>query len=580
MQIEGNVVNMPESNGKVKTAQMVSGQAREISISEFFEKNRHLLGYDNKIKALLIMVKEGADNGLDACEEARILPDIYVKVEELEQEKYKIIIKDNGPGILKKQIPKIFGTLLYGSKFHRLRQSRGQQGLGVSCAVLYSQLTSGQPTEVLSSTGNGKTHMYKLKIDVKKNEPVILEENIIDGKDWHGTQITFVCEGIYREHKQSVLEYIKQTAISNPYANIIFDAPTGRFEFKRGVEKLPKEPAEIKPHLYGVEVGILHRMMKDTKARTLSGFLTSDFTRVGKTTAKEIIKKAGIMNDKGEPFMLISPRKVTDEQVVSMVKSIKETKLMRPPTDCLSPLGEKLIEEGMKKELNPEFVATVTRPPAVYRGWPFEVEASIAFGGSISEPKFMRFANRVPLLYQAGGCAISKSIAGTDWRRYGIQSDKMPVDPVVIFVHMASVWVPFTSESKEAIASYPIIIKEIKLALQECARKLSLYLSGIRKAQYQAERKSIFERYAHETAVALAELTGEKAEAIEADISKLVKKNIKMIELTEAAKERIERKTKTEIGEGTEGKKEEGKGEEVETEENKKQKTETKGKEK
>jgi len=549
---------MPEDNGQVKTAQQVGG-AREISISEFFEKNRHLLGYDNKIKAMLIIIKEGVDNGLDATEECRILPDIYVKIEELEQEKYKVIIKDNGPGIKKKQIPKIFGTLLYGSKFHRIRQSRGQQGLGISCAVLYSQLTSGKPTEILSSTGDGKTHMYKLKIDVKKNEPVILEENAIDGKDWHGTQITFICEGIYREHKQSVLEYIKQTAVSNPYANIIFDAPTGRFEFKRGVDKLPKEPTEIKPHLYGVEVGILHRMMKDTKARTLSGFLTSDFTRIGKTTATEIIKKANILDQKGQPFVMISPRKVTDEQIVALVRAIKETKLMRPPTDCLSPLGDKLVEEGMKKELNPEFVATVTRPPAVYRGWPFQVECGIAYGGSITEPKFMRFANRVPLLYMAGSCAITKSISGTDWKRYGIQSDKMPTDPVAIFVHMASVWVPFTSESKEAIASYPVIIKELKLALQECARKLSVYLSGIRKAQYQAERKSIFERYAHETAVAIAELIGEKPEPIESEIKKIVDKNIKMIELTEQAKERIERKTKTSLDGNAEGKPAEGK---------------------
>ncbi len=538
--IEGNAID----NGKVKTAQMVSGSAREIAISEFFEKNRHLLGYDNKIKALLIIVKEGVDNGLDATEEARILPDIYIKVEELEKEKYKIIIKDNGPGILKKHIPKIFGTLLYGSKFHRLRQSRGQQGLGISCAVLYSQLTTGQPTEIISSTGDGKTHRYKLKIDVKKNEPIIIDEDVLDGKDWHGTQITFQCEGLYREHKQSVLEYIKQTAISNPYANIIFDSPTGRFEFKRGIEKLPKEPKEIKPHLYGVEVGILARMLKESKTRTLSGFLTSEFTRVGKTIAKEIIKKAGILDDKGEAFMMISPRKVTDDQIVSLVKAVKETKLMRPPTDCLSPLGGHLIEEGLKKELNPEFVVAVSRPPAVYRGWPFQIEVGIAYGGSITEAKFMRFANRVPLLYQAGGCAITKSISGTDWRRYGVQSDKMPTDPVAIFVHMASVWVPFTSESKEAIASYPIIIKEIKLALQECARKLSVYLSGVRRAQYQAERRSIFERYAHETAVALSELTGKPIEKIETDIKDIAEKNIKTIELSEQATERLEKEMK------------------------------------
>lgn len=572
---------MPEentANEKVKTAKMMARDQRAISVSEFFEKNRHLLGYDNKIKALLMIIKEGADNALDATEEARILPDIYLKIEELEKEKYRVIIKDNGPGIVRNQIPKIFGTLLYGSKFHKLKQSRGQQGLGISCGVLYSQLTTGQPIEVISSTGDGKMHRYKLKIDVKKNEPKILEENVIKGKEWHGVQISFVCEGIYREHKQSVLEYVKQTAISNPYANIIFDSPTGRFEFKRGVDVLPKEPKEIKPHLYGVEVGILSRMLHDTKARTLSSFLTSEFTRVGRLTAKHIIDNAEIKNDKGEPDVMISPRKVSEEQVVSIVKAIKETKLTRPPTDCLSPLGGELVEKGLKKELNPEFVAAICRPPAVYRGWPFQIEVGIAYGGSITQPKFMRFANRVPLLYQAGDCAITKSIMGMDWRRYGINAEKLPVDPVVIFVHMCSVWVPFTSESKEAIASYPVIIKEIKLALQDCARKLSIYLSGVRRAQYQAERRSTFERYAHETAVALNELTGEPAEKIEADIKRIVEKNIKTIELSEQVAERLEKEQAEQEKAKEEGKEEKPKEEEGEKkaeakEENKKEET-------
>lgn len=500
--------------------QHISNQAREISISEFFEKNRHLLGYDNKIKALLIIVKEAVDNGLDATEEAKILPEIYLKVEELEKEKFKIIIKDNGPGIVKKQIPKIFGTLLFGSKFHRLRQSRGQQGLGVSCAVLYSQLTSGEPTEIVSSTGDGKTHRYKLKIDVKKNEPVIIEESEEPSKKpWHGVQITFVCEGLYREHKQSIMEYVKQTAISNPYANVMFDAPSGKHTFKRGVEVLPRPPKEIKPHLEGVEVGILARLLNDTKARSIVSFLTTEFTRIGKTTATEIAEKAGI-----DPK--ISPRRVTDEEVVKLVKAVKDVKLTKPPTDVLSPLGSELIEKGMKKELDPEFLVSISRPPAVYRGWPFQVEVGIAWGGSVGEPKFMRFANRVPLLYQQGDCAITKSIVGVDWKRYGIETEKLPVGPIALFVHICSVWVPFTSESKEAVASYPIIIKETKLALQEAARKLSIYLSGKRRAEYQAERMRIFEKYAEETAAAIEELTGEKKDATKKLIAALVE-NIK-----------------------------------------------------
>ncbi len=499
-----------------KTAETMAKEQKEISISQFFEKNRHLLGYDNKIKALLTIVKEGVDNALDATEEAGILPDIYVKVEEIEKEKYKIVIKDNGPGIVKKQIPNIFGKLLYGSKFHSLKQNRGQQGIGISGGVLYSQLTTGKPTKIISSTGDGKDHRFTLKIDVKHNEPKIVENEIIESKEkWHGVQITFVAEGIYREHKQSVMEYMKEVAISNPYANIVFDSPTGRIEFARGVGKLPPKAKEIKPHLYGIEVGILERMRNETKARTVLTFLTSEFTRVGKLSAEEICKRAEIDSK-------ISPRKLTHDDVVRIVNAIKEVKLSRPPTDCLSPLGSTAVEEGMKKELSPEFVSSLSRPPSVYRGWPFQVEVGIAYGGTITEPILMRFANRVPLLYQSGDCAITKAASQVDWKRYGVPGDKIPEAPVVIFVHFASVWVPFTSESKEAIANYPVIIKEIKLALQDCARRLGLYLSGVRRAERIAQKKQIFERYAEDTAKALGELTGEAEEKIKKTILKIV----------------------------------------------------------
>ncbi len=510
-----------ENNGPEKSAEQMAKEYQEVSISEFFEKNRHLLGYDNKQKALLIIVKEGIDNSLDAAEEARILPDIFVRIEELEKEKYRIVIRDNGPGILEEHIPDVFGVLLYGSKFHRLRQNRGAQGLGISCAVLYSQLTTGEPVEILSSTGDGKTHRFRLKIDVKKNEPIIVEKDVLEGKKWHGVQITFICEGAYKEHKQSVLEYLRETAISNPYANITFESPTGKVEFRRGIEQLPPEPKEIQPHLHGVEIGVMTRMLSDTKARSIGGFLISDFTRVGKTSAEEICKKAGI-------DAKTSPKRITDQQIVALVKAAKEVKLTRPPTDILSPLGEKLIESGLKKELNPEFIAVVSRPPEVYRGWPFKIETAIAFGGSIvaegnKGPEIIRFANRVPLLYKQGDCAITKAIEDMDWKRYGIGLWKQEnPEPVVLFVHMCSVWVPYTSESKEAIASYPIIIKEIRLALQECARKLSLYLSGVRKAERIAEKKRIFERYAKEVAVSLHELTGVEAKNIEAQIVKMV----------------------------------------------------------
>jgi DNA topoisomerase-6 subunit B len=526
-----------------KTAEDLAKEQKEISISEFFEKNRHLLGYDNKAKALLMIVKEGVDNSLDATEEAGILPEIYVSVKELAQERYEIIIQDNGPGIVEKQIPRIFGKLLYGSKFHRLKQNRGQQGIGISAATLYTQLTTGEPLEIESSIGDGKTYKYKIKIDVKKNEPIIVEKNVEEGTNWRGVKLRFITEGIYREFKQSIPEYIKQTAIANPHAHIIFDSPSGRIEYNRVVDHLPKEPKEIMPHLHGIEIGVFLRMIRETKNRTLVSFLTNEFTRVGRKTAKEICLKAGIEETR-------NPKKITDEEVRKLIEVIKNTKLLKPPTDCLSPLGEEMIRESLKKEFSPEWCEAVTREPEVYRGWPFQVEVGIAYGGEIKEQKILRFANRVPLLYQQGDCAITKAITSVEWKRYGLNNvmkDSENPDPIVIFAHIVSVWVPFTSESKEAVAGYPIIIKEIKLALQECARKLWLYLSGKRKKEYHYQRILTFEKYAEETINSLSILTDVDKEKIKKMFYELIN----------------EKKGKlTEVGENGGGEKVEGVGDE------------------
>src|SRR3989344_3918385 len=136
---------MPKEKKEVIIAQELAKKQREISISEFFTKNRHLLGFDNPTRALLMTVKETVDNSLDSITEAKILPEILVQIKKLAEDRFKVIVEDNGPGIVKEQIPRVFGKLLYGSKFHRHRQSRGQQGIGVSASVLYSQLTTGKP---------------------------------------------------------------------------------------------------------------------------------------------------------------------------------------------------------------------------------------------------------------------------------------------------------------------------------------------------------------------------------------------------------------------------------------------------
>jgi DNA topoisomerase VI subunit B len=481
---------------------------REISVAEFFEKNRHLLGFDNKRKAILTAVKEAVDNSLDACEEAGVLPEVIIEITEMGNERYRLTVEDNGPGIIKKQIPQVFAKLLYGSKFHKLSQSRGQQGIGISAAVLYAQLTTGKPVKITSRISpNDPSHYYELHIDTRSNTPVIVKEEVVDWKKDHGTKLEMDLEAIYLKGMQSVDEYIKQTAIINPHVTLIYTTPKSeQFIYSRVTEQLPKKAVNIKPHPYGVELGFLIRMLMQTPSRTLQAFLTTEFSRVGPGTAKEICENAALLPN-------TKPKDMSREQAEKLFQGIEKTKIIAPPTDCISPIGEELLEKGLKKEVNAEFYCATSRPPAVYRGNPFVIEAAVAYGGQLPSDDsvtILRFANRVPLLYQQGACSMTESIAKTNWKPYGLQQSgsSLPNGPIVMIVHMASVWVPFTSEAKEAIAHYPEIIKEIKLALQECGRKLSIYVHKKHFAKRQLERANLFEAYIPEVADSVSSLSG------------------------------------------------------------------------
>ncbi|MFP4045789.1 MAG: DNA topoisomerase VI subunit B [Candidatus Aenigmatarchaeota archaeon] len=494
-----------------KTAEEMALDQREISVAEFFEKNRHLLGFDNPAKALITVVKEAVDNSLDACEEAGKLPKLDIEIEDLEKNKYKIKLKDNGPGIVKEQMPSIFGKLLYGSKFHKLQQSRGQQGIGISASVLYAQLTTGKPAIITSKTDeDSPAKQFKLKIDTMKNEPEIISEEVLDDDFEPGTEIDLVVEGKYLQRYHSVDEYLRQTAIANPYCEIHYKNPEGEeYHFERGANHLPPQPKEIKPHPYGVELGVLVRMLKNTDSNRVSSFLRNEFTKIGRTSAEEICRLADVEAD-------AKPKNLKHKDQENLLEAMQKVKIQRPPTNCLSPIGEDLVKRGLEKEIDAEFVTSTTRDPEVYRGNPFQVEVGIAYGGELMEEEnstvdVMRYANKVPLLYQASSCAITKALEGTDWKRYGLEqpgSSGTPKGPAVIFVHLCSTWVPFTSESKESIARYPKIVKEIKLALQECARRLRTHISKKERGKKEKRREKIFSNYLPlvlENAVELAE---------------------------------------------------------------------------
>jgi DNA topoisomerase-6 subunit B len=517
------------------TAADLAKQQRDISVSEFFAKNRHLLGFDNPSKALLTTVKEGVDNSLDACEEAGILPTVRVEIRQVSETRFRVAIEDNGPGIVRKQVPKIFGSLLYGSKFHRLRQSRGQQGIGISAAGMYGLLTTGRPVLITTRTGkSSEAHQLELVIDTRKNEPKVKRDEAVAWDREHGTRVEIELEGAYRGGQHSVDAYIRQISLANPHAEITYVPPRAEEHgeshvFPRVTDAIPPETAEIKPHPYGVELGVLMQMFRDTHARNLKSCLSGDFSRISSRTAETICAAAKVAPTR-------RPSEIAREEAEQIHQAIHKTKIMAPPTDCIAPIGEALIEAALRAEVKAEFYASVTRRAAVYRGNPFLVEVGLAYGGDLpaEEPiTVYRYANRVPLQYQQGACAITKAVTGTDWKSYQLQQPKgaLPIGPALLMVHIASVWVPFTSESKEAIAHYPEIIKEIRLGLQECGRRVATHIRRRRREADEAKKRAYIERYIPQVAIGLQqilELSDAERDRVVANLADVLARSRKM----------------------------------------------------
>ncbi len=495
------------SGRRVIDAQSMASQQRDISVSEFFTKNRHLLGFDNPRKALLTTVKEAVDNALDACEEAGIVPEIEVTIHEESDKRFIVKVRDNGPGIVKEQIPKIFGKLLYGSKFHRYRQSRGQQGIGISAAGMYGLLTTGRPVAITSRTGPRRpAHHYEIAIDTRRNKPEIIKDEVVDEPGFvRGTEVVIALEGEFLRGKRSVDEFLELTALANPHATFTYRSPKAEpFFWKRVTDELPPEAKEIKPHPHGVELGTLLKILRDSTDRRVVDTLVHSFSRVTPKVASEICDKAKVSAK-------ASAATIDTRAVERIYRAIPEVKILAPPTNCLVPTGAELIEQNLRARISADFYASCSRPPAVYRGNPFLVEAGLAYGGKLPAEDLMevlRFANRVPLIYQSGACVITKAVVGTNWKAYGLQQSRgaPPSGPVVLFVQLASVWVPFTSESKEAIAGYPEIVKEIRLALMDVGRKLGMFLRKRQRSADEEKKKSYITKYIPQIGIALQDI--------------------------------------------------------------------------
>ena len=458
-------------------ARDISGKQKQIAVSEFFEKNKHFLGFDSLQRSLITAVKEAVDNSLDACEEARILPNIVVEINRLKGEDIELISQDNGPGIPRDAIENVFGKFLLGSRFHAIRQTRGQQGIGITGVVMYAQLTTGAKTRVISKIANDSSAVFvELGLDTRKNRAikskerreVWIDENT--GEEVrHGLKISTIMKAKYQRGKQSVYQYLRMTSIVNPHATIslIVRGRDGEIleegKWIRTSERLPRVVEEIKPHPHGIQLGTLQRMLRESEQRKMTSFLRHNFSGVSVRAAKEVLSTSAIEDDR-------VPKRINSEDAKKLIASFQKVKLLP--------------------------AATGTRLPTVSQGNPFQIEVGLVFGGDISADgpiEVLRFANRVPLMYQQGGCALTKAIESIDWKRYGLDhpgGKGLPKGAAAVLIHLASTNVQFTSEAKEAVADNEEVFDEIRKGLLEVGRGLKNHL---KKKDQRKKAKEKFE---------------------------------------------------------------------------------------
>jgi DNA topoisomerase-6 subunit B len=496
---------------------------KEHSVAEFFKKNRQMLGFSGKVRSMTMIVHELVTNSLDACEEAGILPEIYVEIKELGPEHYLVITTDNGPGIPENFVGKALGMMLAGTKFHRYIQQRGQQGIGASGCTMFSYITTGQPIKAVSYN-NRKKKEYDIQIDLKRNKPIVkkISEEPTEG---HGLSYTAEFKEVkYEKSNKGPFEYIRRTALANPHATITFKDPSGETAvFPRSVERNPPKPFEIKPHPLGINTHDLLEFAQHygKDYRKISAFLQGVFSRV---TANKVSELKTIVPDVDFDK---SPKNMTWKEAESLTKAFHKVKWIAPATDSLVPIGKDQVEASFKNIFNPELLVVTERSPKVYRGGiPFMVEVGIAYGGGVKEAgkkgEVMRFANRVPLLFDISGCAITEVVKNIDWNRYNLKD--FDEAPLVVLVNFVSVYVPYTSAGKLAIAAEEDIESEIRFAVMEASRGIQKYISGRRRETEIATKKKVISRYVPQLANDLSSLTGKNNEKIEKKLITIIEK--------------------------------------------------------
>ena len=469
-------------------------QITSSSTAEYFAKNLQQVGFSSPTKAVLTTLKEAVDNSLDACEESGILPDIVIKVNKVgagaskSSDLVEITVEDNGPGIDPDDLAKVYGEYLASSKFGRGRATRGQQGIGISAATTWAQLTNASGAKVTSKTkGMRKAIRATVDVDIKGNKGILKNKEMIDWDKPHGVKVEFRIDGrIQLNGDGGLLTYLEGTTLVNPHLKLSYKLVDADWvKIDRVSEVVPEIPAATLPHPHTMKLGefITHAGLYGKV--DFGKFLKTGFSRVQDSTLKDLVA-AGI----SKSLMTQPTSKLTQDQLKNVFQIIQKTELQAPSTRSVLTIGEESLAKSILRLGDVDFFSVVARKPRIADYKPVVVEVALARflnrGGGDEPIQLLRFANRVPLQFDKASCAITQAVETVNWRAYGLQQskDSLPLGSFVFAVSVVSPFIKFKNASKETIDSSEELVEEIRRALMQAGQKLSRH---IRKESKEAD---------------------------------------------------------------------------------------------
>lgn len=458
-----------------------------ISIAEFFYRNRQMAGFGNPTQAVYSTVRELVENSLDACEDARRFPEIKIDISQESVDTITITVSDNGTGVPYEFVPEAFGKVLYGSKYG-IRQKRGTFGLGVTMAILYGQLTTGCPVTIKTRTDTSEAKSFKIFIDIERNLPIVDDEHQIDQSE-PGTTVSLSLKGAIKRAQQRILEYLRLTSLATPHTRMQLTINQNVvYWYERIVTKLPDSPILLKPHPRAADIEFLRRLISKSKNRSLQSFLIESFQQVGERNATRFLNFLAL--DKSRKVSTL-----TREEVYRISNALRKYDGFSTPNGrCLSPIGHDAFTTSVAFHHPDSEISYVSRGPSEWDGNPFIIEGVIALNTDCEQPdnpNLYRFANKVPLLYDASEDVLTKVLHKVNWSRYGIGNNLS----AIIYVNLCSTRVPYKAAGKQSISANAKIEDEAVALFRSLGRSVSKIAKRVAKSKRNMKRIREFSKH-------------------------------------------------------------------------------------